>query len=146
MPKLSNRKLKIISKLLVESESAPPSFDETAIQQSEANGRPEGALRQGLTPHYYRERDPTLRPRKLAEMIERFGKLSCECCADEADRYGDKKVSVYEVHHTIPLAAYDGGEITNLNEVALLCANCHRMVHSRNPPKSVEDLKTELNR
>lgn len=144
MPPLSNRKLKIVSKLLVESDSASPSFDETAIQQSETNGTLEGALRQGLTPHYYRERDPTRRRKKLTEMINRCGKLYCECCTDEAERYGVAKERIFEVHHKIPLATYDGAKITNLNEVAVLCANCHRMVHATKPPKRIEDLKTEL--
>ena len=146
MPPLSNRKLKTVSKLLVESDSASPSFDETAIQQSDTNGTPEGALRQGLTPHYYRERDPTLRQRKLTEMINRFGTLFCECCTGEAERYGEARQRMFEIHHRIPLASNDVAKITNLNEVSVLCANCHRMIHATKPPKRVEDLRAVLAR
>ena len=121
------------------------SFDETAAEnQAVTDPMLEGKPK--LTKHYYRERDPTLRRRKLAHMIDNSDGLSCECCNDKAARYRERAKRVFEIHHKIPLASYDGGRITQLHEVAVLCANCHRVIHATNPPRTVEDLRAELAR
>ena len=119
------------------------SFDETATEDQVAEdpmleGKPK------LTKHYYRERDPYLRRRKLADMICNSDGLSCECCNDKVERYLGRAERIFEIHHKIPLASYDGERITELQEVALLCANCHRVIHATNPPMTVEDLRAEL--
>ena len=120
------------------------SFDEIATEdQVAADPILEGQPR--LTKHYYRERDPTLRWRKLADMIRHDG-LSCECCNDKAERYRGTPERMFEIHHKIPLANYDGERITQLHEVAVLCANCHRVIHATNPPRTIEDLRSELAR
>ena len=30
-------------------------------------------------------------------------------------------------------------------DIAMLCANCHRMIHKKNPPLSLEELKKIIN-
>ena len=52
--------------------------------------------------------------------------------------------SQLDVHHLHPLA--DGGErLTALTDVAVLCANCHRLAHTTTPPIAIDALKTMLN-
>lgn len=45
-----------------------------------------------------------------------------------------------EVHHLHPIAG--GGErLTSINDLAVLCANCHRLAHSNDPPLTVNQIK-----
>jgi predicted HNH restriction endonuclease len=43
------------------------------------------------------------------------------------DAFGDK---VFEVHHRAPLSKASAPVRTTLDDLAVLCANCHRTVHS----------------
>jgi 5-methylcytosine-specific restriction protein A len=36
---------------------------------------------------------------------------------------------VFEAHHLVPLALLVKGRKAKLGDVALLCANCHRLIH-----------------
>ena len=59
-------------------------------------------------------------------------------------RFVPKVDSQLDVHHLHPLA--DGGErLTALTDVAVLCANCHRLAHMASAPVPIEALKTMLN-
>ena len=98
-----------------------------------------------LYSHYHRERSSYLRPQVIAATIKKYGRLKCDCCCTCGDLYeGSCRERVFEVHHEIPLADYDGKRITDLAEVALLCANCHRAIHATNPLKTVAELKASL--
>ncbi len=62
---------------------------------------------------------------------------------DFGERYGQRGEGFIECHHTKPLAS-PGQTVTRLDDLALLCSNCHRMVHLRRPMLSVEDLRRAL--
>lgn len=83
--------------------------------------------------HRVRERDPKLRSRKVNEAMLKHGHLACEICEfDFAATYGDRGVGFIECHHVVPL--HEAGErTTNLRDLALVCSNCHRMIHRRSP-------------
>ncbi|MGW7519813.1 HNH endonuclease [Streptomyces sp. NPDC054796] len=76
-----------------------------------------------------RERDPKLRRRKI-ERAQRLGQpLQCEVCDFRFDlAYGPLGEGYIEVHHVLPLHI-SGLQETKLEDLALLCANCHRMCH-----------------
>jgi len=78
--------------------------------------------------HLRRERDPKLRKR-LLEQRRTSGELRCDICA--CGPTGNDSAlhdAIFEAHHISPLSA--GRErMTQLKDMALLCANCHRMVH-----------------
>ncbi|MGJ3240910.1 MAG: HNH endonuclease [Anaerolineae bacterium] len=67
------------------------------------------------------------------------GRLFCEVCGFDFDRfYG---IDYVEAHHTQPLADL-AEETSNIPDaVVMLCANCHRAIHSRTPPYSVQELR-----
>ena len=91
----------------------------------------EGRLR--TVTHINRERDPKLRKRKIEKVLADKGSLSCEACGfDFATRYGSHGEGFIEVHHTKPLATLTEASRITLDDLALLCSNCHRMIH-RNP-------------
>lgn len=100
----------------------------------------EGQLK--LVQHGRRERSPSLR-RKRIELVG--GQPRCEACAfDFTETYGKRGKGFIECHHVIPLSAVDPATPTKLEDLALLCANCHRMVHAKRPWLSIEELKQLL--
>ncbi|WP_053852801.1 HNH endonuclease [Streptomyces sp. NRRL B-24085] len=83
-----------------------------------------------------RERDPKLRALKIKQ-VQRDGRpLRCEICDfDFARTYGDLGEGYIEVHHVTPLYA-SGTRETRLDDLACVCANCHRMCHRSRPGES----------
>ncbi|OIJ99472.1 HNH endonuclease [Streptomyces monashensis] len=83
-----------------------------------------------------RERDPKLRRLKIKQARGRGRPLSCEVCEfDFARAYGELGDGYIEVHHVTPLHA-SGTRETKLDDLACLCANCHRMCHRSRPGES----------
>lgn len=93
-------------------------------------GTSEGERR--LRSHYVRERSGKLRENKLEKFLKVHGKYFCEICGEAAGtRYPPTlDAKLYEVHHRKPLALADKPVRTTLDDLALLCANCHRSVHT----------------
>jgi 5-methylcytosine-specific restriction protein A len=83
-----------------------------------------------------RERDPKLRTLKIAQVRRSGRPLQCEVCDfDFARVYGDLGEGYIEVHHVTPLYV-SGTHQTRLDDLACLCANCHRMCHRSRPGES----------
>jgi len=84
-----------------------------------------------LRAHYVRERSPRLREDKLKQFRGLHGRLYCELCLEgQHSRYPSALAErVFEVHHRAPLAAASTPVRTTLNDLAVLCANCHRSIH-----------------
>ncbi|AZZ98795.1 HNH endonuclease [Pseudoalteromonas sp. R3] len=79
--------------------------------------------------HLKRERNSDLR-KKFLQKRKREGALSCELCGERATSIDAKyRDSVFEVHHLKPLGL-TGETKTSFTDLALLCANCHRAIHS----------------
>jgi 5-methylcytosine-specific restriction enzyme A len=76
---------------------------------------------------------PALRERKIRSVLAHGGALVCEACGfDFRQIYGDRGQGFIECHHVEPL--HQTGERANtIRDLALLCSNCHRMIH-RKPP------------
>jgi predicted HNH restriction endonuclease len=101
-------------------------YSEDAEEISEIEG---GAR---LVSHMRRERAPGLRNSKIAD-ARRAGALRCEACNFDFERaYGDLGDAACEVHHRASLAA-TGETTTKLTDLAILCANCHRVIHRTDP-------------
>lgn len=83
-----------------------------------------------------RERDTKLRKLKIQQVLHRGDPLRCEVCGfDFARVYGELGVGYIEVHHVTPLYVA-GNRETKLDDLACLCANCHRMCHKSRPGES----------
>ncbi|WPO73551.1 HNH endonuclease [Streptomyces sp. KN37] len=83
-----------------------------------------------------RERDPKLRRLKIKQARQGSRPLRCEVCDfDFARAYGPLGEGYIEVHHVTPLHA-SGVRPTKLDDLACLCANCHRMCHKTRPGES----------
>ncbi len=71
------------------------------------------------------------------------GRIRCECCSfDFMERYGEIGKGFIECHHKTHIA--EGERRTQLEDLALVCSNCHRMLHRRrmdNTYYSTEELR-----
>jgi len=69
------------------------------------------------------------------------GGLACEACGfDFGSRYGFPDFC--EVHHRVPLAKNEVERETRLEDLAVLCSNCHRAIHRIRPKMpTVEELR-----
>ena len=67
--------------------------------------------------------------------------LLCEACGFDFEQvYGEHGKGFIECHHTKPVSELKAGEKTKLSDLALVCSNCHRMIHRRRPWLSVSEL------
>lgn len=97
--------------------------------------------------HKSRERSAALTRRKKEQVLKQEKRLACEVCSfDFEAAYGELGASYIECHHTKPVAELKPGETTKLSELALVCSNCHRMIHRRRPMLSIEELRGTLSR
>lgn len=110
------------------------------LQSIAENEFPEGALL--YRQHLARERNANLvRCVKLrAKLIH--GCLCCEACNfNFHEVYGEVGDDYIECHHTVPVSELLPGSKTDIADVVLLCANCHRVVHRRRPWLNLASLK-----
>jgi len=91
--------------------------------------------------HLARERDAGLRAKKIKKHMRTHGQLACETCGfDFKAKYGPHGDGYIECHHVIPLHA-SGETKTRLDDLILICSNCHRMIHRRTPWLTSEELR-----
>lgn len=80
-----------------------------------------------LRMHQRKERSPILATAKRRAVRAESGALRCEACLlEEGHLPAELGEACFEVHHLLPLARLHEPSITRLDDLALLCANCHR--------------------
>jgi hypothetical protein len=100
----------------------------------------EGAKRT-VTVNAY-ERSPEARAACVAHYLEKDGVLRCQAChMSFSEQYGPIPRDCIHVHHTVPLhrigASYRINPVVDLVPV---CPNCHAVLHTADPPMTVEEL------
>ena len=94
-----------------------------------------------LIAHLRRERNASIVKRKKKEALAKTGALSCEACGFDFKKiYGEHGSEFCEIHHLVPLHKSDGVIKTELSEHAIVCSNCHRIIHRMNPMPSIPEL------
>lgn len=103
----------------------------------------DGATDEGralLRTHLRRERKKGLRQRKIAQVRELGHPVACEACDfDFSAAYGERGADYIECHHRPPIHESPPTQ-TLLADLALVCSNCHRMIHRSTPWLTVEEL------
>ncbi|MGH9512905.1 MAG: HNH endonuclease [Terriglobales bacterium] len=96
--------------------------------------------------HFAIERSRRLVLDKRRSVLDKTGALACEVCSfDFSVTYGDLGEGFCEVHHKTPLSVLNKGTQTKLDDLAIVCSNCHRMIHrSRVAPLEIGELKVRL--
>lgn len=85
-----------------------------------------------LRTHLRRERNRQLVVAAKAAFKRHHGRVFCEACGfDFAAVYGDLGADFIEAHHEAPLAEREGISETRIQDLRMVCGNCHRMLHRR---------------
>jgi hypothetical protein len=115
------------------------------IDEDEESTFPEG--RETYRLHRKYERDSRITRLAKANMLARTGNLQCQACGFSfSDVYGGAGLGYIEAHHTIPVSELRAKKKTKLSDIALVCSNCHRILHRRRPCLSIKALKACLSK
>jgi hypothetical protein len=112
-----------------------PDIDIHALSVSEGNSK--------LVIHLQRERNQTI----IRAKKKHAKSFDCEICGFSFERvYGEKAKDYCEVHHLIQLSEAEKEIETRIKDLAILCSNCHRVVHLSNPPFTLSAVKSMLSK
>ncbi len=93
------------------------------------------------------ERKYFVRNAALARKIKKDADYTCQCCLfkgpDEFDQFGERCI---EAHHLKAFGErtdeqHTDNVSTDPKDMVALCANCHRVIHSKSPSLSMDELK-----
>ncbi|RAS59136.1 5-methylcytosine-specific restriction protein A [Vibrio diazotrophicus] len=80
--------------------------------------------------------------RARRECINHHKPICKVCEIDFSNVYGEIGIGFIHVHHIKPLSDIGKHYVVNpINDLVPVCPNCHAMLHSKNPPLKVEELK-----
>lgn len=118
--------------LIFESDEKPENLIASA-------GEIEGALSKQTYNHYERSR----KNRAICLLHHGF---SCAACGEEmSSKYGILGSEIIHVHHILPVSQMEKPKrIDPINDLVPLCPNCHNVVHQKNPPVPVAELREYL--
>lgn len=95
--------------------------------------------------HLRQDRNPT-----AAQLAKRHHGFCCQACDFDFSRtYGSLGEGFIEAHHLRPLATLEKGSLGVYNvakDFAVLCANCHRMIHRMEDPSDLRGFRALLAR
>ena len=107
-----------------------------ADELSEKGEYPEGAATRVTVNAYERSSKARL------ACLSHYG-FKCAVCGLEFDnKYGDIGRGFMHVHHIIPLSKLGSGyKVNPINDLIPVCHNCHSMLHRKEPPYSIDELR-----
>ncbi len=124
---------------------APRKFWQLDIDQDFENNEdltgefPEGKIVERT--HKARERNSQVISLAKEKFKKHNGRLFCQVCGFDFEKvYGDIGKDFIEGHHTIAVSEMTPEHKTKVEDIAMLCANCHRMVHKKRPWLTMNDI------
>jgi hypothetical protein len=101
----------------------------------------EGEVNQVLLNRY--ERDPSAR----RACLQHYGAVCAVCDATLESLYGPAVTGLIHVHHIMPLASI-GKSVTidPVRDLRPVCPNCHAVIHSINPPRTIDQVRRMIRR
>lgn len=88
------------------------------------------------------------RNRTAAKQAKKFHGTRCQACdLDFEERYGDIGKGFIEAHHLRPIATLEEGVAVTYDigaDFAVLCSNCHRMIHRSTDPSDMASFRANL--
>ena len=89
--------------------------------------------------HAYKERDRSLSAKAKKHYKNVWGELHCEACGFKpSSKYGQRGDYCIEAHHKTPVEQLLPDSITRVSDLAMLCASCHRIIHSERPMLNID--------
>ncbi len=101
--------------------------------------------RRTLISHFRLERNRALVKRKKLAYQAETGGLACQVCEFDFSKYRGLGAGFCEVHHLKLLSAERAEVLTNLSDLAVVCSNCHRMIHRNGECRTLSEVKAALN-
>lgn len=128
-----------ISKQCIDILNAILLFFELKEERTDQTGLPEGAKKVVEVNKYERSRI------NRAACINHFGPICHACGFDFEKTYGDIGKGFIHVHHIIPASKIGDDYVLNpIRDLIPLCPNCHAIVHKKDPPFEIEEIKEKL--
>jgi 5-methylcytosine-specific restriction enzyme A len=94
---------------------------------------------------YHRKIEPN---RTAARQAKRFHGTRCQACdLDFGERYGEIGEGFIEAHHLRPIATLEEGVPVKYDvaaDFAVLCSNCHRMIHRFPDPSNLVEFRAVI--
>lgn len=117
-------------------------LDADFIENNELDGQfPEGKIAERI--HKRRERNSKVIALAKNNFKLKHGRLFCQVCNfDFEKKYGKVGADFIEAHHTVYVSEMKPNHLTSLDEIAMLCSNCHRMVHKKRPWLTMKKLNS----
>lgn len=101
----------------------------------------EGKTKLGI--HIRYERNSKLIEKIKKKRLAQNKMLNCEVCGFSFyEKYGEIGAGFIEAHHIIPLSERKENVKTKESDIALVCSNCHRMLHKEFPAINIEQMKS----
>lgn len=95
--------------------------------------------------HRVRERSRALVEQCKKAAMKKHGRLACEACGFEfSKKYGVAGEGLIDIHHTKPVHTLATDGKTRIEDLALLCSNCHRVVHSSRHWLTVKQVRAAI--
>lgn len=95
--------------------------------------------------HKARERNSQVIFRAKKRFKKENGRLFCQVCGfDFENTYGIIGKDFIEGHHTIAVSEMSTDHRTRVEDIAMLCSNCHKMIHKKRPWLTMEDINKLL--
>lgn len=99
----------------------------------------EGAACQIIQTRY--ERNPFAR----AECLKHYGYSCSVCSLNFEERFGEIGSNFIHVHHLIRIASFGEAHVIDpIKDLRPVCPNCHAMLHKKDPPLTIEELKSTI--
>ncbi|MDA0525446.1 HNH endonuclease [Methanococcoides alaskense] len=107
----------------------------------------DGVLKANEGEQYITETIFRKRNRQLIKQKKQDSDYRCEVCGMNYEEvYGEIGKNYIIAHHIEPIGSRNVSSPTTIDDIALLCSNCHNMIHKINPPMSIEELSYQINK
>jgi predicted HNH restriction endonuclease len=117
--------------------------EQTIAEEDDELAFPEG--KEVFRLHKSKERNKELIRVAKQKRLLTDKKLCCQVCNFSfTDKYGELGSGFIEAHHLFPISQLIEETETKIDDLALVCSNCHRMLHRRRPWLTLDELKTIL--
>lgn len=99
----------------------------------------EGTKKQVYVNVYERNRDAR------DKCVKQYGVRCVICTFDFEEWYGEIGRDVIHVHHLKPLSEIgEKYQVDPINDLRPVCPNCHVIIHKRNPPYTIDEVKAMI--
>lgn len=142
---LSTDDLPVFEIQCVQSNQSAIVYQEWEDAKTFVNSFPEGG-KLYVTHISYERSKPLVKQAKEKFRAEHAGKLFCEVCGfDFAAQYGERGEGFIEAHHDKnPVSQMGENAESKVDDLKMVCANCHRILHRSIPWMRVDELREAI--